>query len=96
MDNLSNIFLSSKPLDTLRKGRVGPVCRAGVNWAPVLKLCDVQVATLRDQMKVRESKLQKELDDAQASSDCVALELRRRLDKIDMSYQDKLDALSEK
>jgi hypothetical protein len=56
----------------------------------------LQISALRELISKKEVEFQKQLDTAQNSADSGSLELRRKLDKLDMSYQDKMDALVEK
>ncbi|XP_059485260.1 myosin-1-like isoform X3 [Neocloeon triangulifer] len=60
-----------------------------------LEASQKQVLHLKEQMARREEQHRKDMSNAIQESDSSRLELRRKLDKLDLQYQDKAEALSE-
>lgn len=54
-----------------------------------------QLNQLKDQMSKKEEQYRKDMSNATHESDSSRMELRRKLDKLDLSYQDKIEALNE-
>lgn len=55
-----------------------------------------QISTLKDRLTEKDSYYHGELEKAQTNADRDIFDLRRKLDKIDLSYQDQLEKLTEK
>lgn len=54
-----------------------------------------QLNQLRDQMAKKEEQHRRDMSNSTCESDSSRMELRRKLDKLDLSYQDKIEALNE-
>lgn len=54
-----------------------------------------QLNQLKDQMAKKEDQYRKDMSNATHESDSSRMELRRKMDKLDLSYQDKIEALNE-
>jgi hypothetical protein len=54
-----------------------------------------QLNLLRDQMAKKEEQHRRDMSNSTHESDSSRMELRRKLDKLDLSYQDKIEALNE-
>lgn len=55
-----------------------------------------QISTLKDRLTEKDSYYHGELEKAQTNADRDIFDLRRKLDKIDLSYQDQMEKLTEK
>ncbi|XP_075222165.1 uncharacterized protein LOC142324914 isoform X9 [Lycorma delicatula] len=55
-----------------------------------------EIDNLKHKLSEKEDEFKKELETAQTSSDRDIFELRRKLDKIDISYQEKIEKMQEK
>ncbi|XP_065352623.1 myosin-11-like isoform X2 [Cloeon dipterum] len=54
-----------------------------------------QISQLKDQMTRREEQHRRDMSNAIQEADSSRLELRRKLDKLDLQYQDRIEALNE-
>jgi F0F1-type ATP synthase delta subunit len=54
-----------------------------------------QLNQLRDQMAKKEEQHRRDMNNSTHESDSSRMELRRKLDKLDLSWQDKIEALNE-
>lgn len=56
----------------------------------------LQISTLKDRLTEKDTYYHGELEKAQTNADRDIFDLRRKLDKLDLSYQDQLEKLTEK
>ncbi|XP_023711917.1 protein FAM184A isoform X4 [Cryptotermes secundus] len=66
------------------------------NWERRLQECLKEISTLKDRLTEKDTYYHGELEKAQTNADRDIFDLRRKLDKLDLSYQDQLEKLTEK
>lgn len=66
------------------------------NWDRRMQECLKEISTLKDRLTEKDSYYHGELEKAQTNADRDIFDLRRKLDKIDLSYQDQMEKLTEK
>jgi len=54
-----------------------------------------QVSQLREQISKKEEQHRRDMSNAIQEADSSRMELRRKLDKLDLNYQDKIETLNE-
>ncbi|KDR07715.1 hypothetical protein L798_02631 [Zootermopsis nevadensis] len=69
---------------------------AKLNWDLRMQQCLKEISTLKDRLTEKDTYYHGELEKAQTNADQDIFNLRRKLDKIDLSYQEQMEKLTDK
>ncbi|XP_014241082.1 protein FAM184A-like isoform X2 [Cimex lectularius] len=82
-------------VDTAKRLKDQELANQRYNYEKKIEDLKTEIEGYKERLKFKEGKHQMELQKAQTSADREALDMRRQLDKLDMSYQEKIEKLQE-